>query len=131
MSADDSLIASAVHGSTLSAVVLSSQLKDSKCVDQLKKELMAALAVGSCTNVILDLSNVQFIGSIAFLAFLSIRRLAGIQRVILTGLTDQVREVFSICRLIPTVNSPTAPFEECESVADALHMCGEGGSIWK
>lgn len=124
MSEGESIIASAVHGSTLAATVLVEQLRELPVVEKLKKELLAALAVSASQNVVLDLSNVRFVGSVAFLAFLSVRRQSGVSRVILTGLDTNIREVFSLCRLIPTVNMPSAPFEERPTLQDGLEACG-------
>jgi anti-anti-sigma factor len=118
-------IASSTQGSTLVVTLLPEQLRDLALVQQLKQEMLQALEAAHVANVILDFSNVRFVGSVAFLAFLGVRRQAGVSRVVLTGLDVNLREVFSLCRLIPTVNSPTAPFEEAASMPEALARCGE------
>ena len=73
------------------------------------------------------LGRVQFIGSIGFLAFLAMRRVPGVQNVVLCCLNENVKELFMICRLIPSANVSSAPFQDSASVQSALEWCDDGG----
>lgn len=106
----------------LIVTVVEQQMRDLQVVQRVKQEILEAIQLNDIRNVILDLSRVEFVGSVAFLAFLSIRREPGVGRVFVCNLTEPVREVFSLCKLIPGPHNPTAPFEEATSVEGALEL---------
>ncbi|MFN9913001.1 MAG: STAS domain-containing protein, partial [Pirellulaceae bacterium] len=86
--------------------VLLVRLKLAKLVDplvaqRLKAELEEKVNQHQSQIVILDFQEVTFVGSVGFLAFLSLRRLPTVQRVIVCQLDANIREIFTICRLIP------------------------------
>lgn len=114
-----------LHGSTLVAAIRAEQLRDLSVVQQLKEEIISEIKSSAARNVVLDCGQLEFIASVAFLAFLGIRRQGGVKRVILCNLDDNIREVFAICKLIPTLNHANTPFEEAESVQQALELCHE------
>ncbi len=58
--------------------------------------------------------------SVAFLAFLAIRRFPTVDKILLCNLRDHVREVFVLCRLLNGTGTERSPFTEAASVADAL-----------
>ncbi len=111
--------------STLVVTLHESHLRDALIVQQVKESILAQLKDGSVQNVVLNLGNVEFVGSIAFLAFLGIRRYPTVDKILLSNLRANVREVFVMCRLLAGANNPAAPFTEVESVADALKYLGE------
>jgi len=111
--------------STLVVTLLEPQLRDAFTVQQVKESILAQLKDASVQNVVLDLGKVEFVGSIAFLAFLGIRRFPTVDKILLCNLRENVREVFVMCRLLAGANNPSAPFTEVESVADALKHLGE------
>lgn len=120
-----STAACSVHGSTLVATVLLPELRDTDAIGQLKDDLLAALAAAKSRNVILDLSQVKFIGSMGFLVFLRVRREEGVERIVLCNVGEQIREAFMICRLLPSEKHQSAPFEEAGTVQAAMKKCGE------
>ena len=101
------------------------ELRDTEAIQRLKDELLTAVTLAKPRNVVLDLGQVTFIGSVGFLVFLRVRREPGVGRIVLCNLAEQVRGAFLICRLIPDRNHPSAPFEEAGTVAEALKKCGE------
>ena len=111
--------------STLVVTLHELRLRDSETVQRVRDAILARLKDGSVQNVVLDLSHVEFVGSIAFLAFLSIRRYPTIDKILLCNLRENVREVFVLCRLLAGASNPAAPFTEVESVAEALKLLGE------
>lgn len=125
MNDSNSTVSCTVRGATLLATVLIEELRDTEGIQQLKDDLLAAITLANPRNVIVDLSQVQFIGSVGFLVFLRLRREPGIGRIVLCNLNEHVRGAFLICRLIPDGNHSSAPFEEAATTQDALKRCGE------
>ena len=122
MSETASLTEFVQDGSTLIATILEKRMRDVGPVQQIKSELLSAIEAHSAKFVIVNLQHVEFVGSVAFLAFLAIRRQAGVERVVLCNIDDRVREVFQLCKLIPDDARPTAPFEVANSLAAATAL---------
>ncbi len=125
MATANETVACSVHGTTLVAVVLSEQLRDFTVVQSLRDSVLAAVEQSQVKNVVMDLSNVKHIGSVAFLAFLAIRRASGVDRIVLCNLSEFVQELFRMCKLIATGNGKNAPFDQAKDQPAALAMCGE------
>lgn len=125
VSESHSTVDCSMHGPTLVATIRIAELRDSDAVQQLKEELLAAVTLAQPRNVVLDLSQVKFIGSVGFLVFLRVRREPGVGRIVLCNLGEQVRGAFLICRLVPNEANRLAPFEEAATVEEALAKCGE------
>lgn len=104
--------------------VLSEQLREFETVQGLRDGVLKAIESSKVKNVIIDLENVKQIGSVAFLAFLAMRRQSGIDRIVLTNLSEWVQELFGICKLIASKGSgKSAPFEQAINVEEALKLC--------
>ncbi len=112
------------HGSSIVVTILEEKLRDQQLVEKIKDELIQVFSEESCKFAIIDMSRVQFIGSIGFLAFLAVRRITGIERVVLCNLDDNIRQLFSICRLIANAENSNAPFETSADIESALRLCG-------
>ncbi len=111
-------------GSSLIVTILEKRMRDAGPVQQIKDEILSAITAHSPRNVIVNLQQVEYVGSVAFLAFLAIRRQGSIERIVLCNLADNVREVFQLCKLIPDGTRPGAPFEVAESLAAATASLG-------
>ncbi len=109
-----------VHrGPNCIVTIIEPRMRDAGPVQQIKDEILAAIESQPSKNVVVDLSRVEYVGSVAFLVFLSLRRHPNIDRVVLCSLDDRVREVFVLCRLIPDGIRTSAPFEVAENLAAA------------
>ncbi len=119
------VVACSPQESALVVTVISEQLRDFAVVQELRDRVLDAIKQSDAKNVVMDLSRVRQIGSVAFLAFLAIRRQAGIDRIILCNLNEYVQELFRMCKLIASsnANGKAAPFEQAETVQQALHYC--------
>src|SRR6266513_2565157 len=115
-----SLCAGTVESGNLIVTVLVEQLREAKVAYDLRDEVVALIEQTQATNVVLDLASARFVGSVVFLAFLGVRRHLGNGRIILCNLSDPIREMFAVCRLIQTENNLTAPFEVAASKEAAL-----------
>ena len=71
-------------------------------------------------NIVLNVAGVEYVGSVGILAFLGARRRLPAGRVILCGMSRNVREVFRVCALIPSDAKKSGPFETAETVESAL-----------
>ncbi|MFO0905481.1 MAG: STAS domain-containing protein [Pirellulales bacterium] len=105
---------------TLVAAVSLEQIRDALQTYALRDELQAMIESSKPRDVVVDMSNVKFIGSVGFLAFLSVRRQLTTGRIILANLSENLQKLFALCRLIPTEKASVAPFEVAADVAAAL-----------
>jgi anti-anti-sigma factor len=94
-------------------------LRDATACYGLRDELISAIDAAPVELLVLDLSLVEFIGSIGFLAFLSARRHVATE-VILCGMSDSVHEMFRVCGLASGDSGKQAPFAVAETVEMAL-----------
>lgn len=124
MTNSDAPLACAIESSVMTATLTAAQIRDPLTVEKLKKTMLDALDSSGASNAIINFQNVEFIGSLAFLAFLAVRRKLGGGRVVLCELRPEVAEVFALCRLIPQPGGPPAPFEVAPSISEARLRCG-------
>ena len=96
------------------------RLRDAAQCYGLRDEIVTAIDSAPIEKLILDLSAVEFIGSIGFLAFLSARRHLDGGKVILCGMSEGVQEMFRVCGLTSASPDKTTPFEQIDTVQSAL-----------
>ena len=110
----------AMNGGCLVVTVLPQQVRETAIAYSLRDEIVALVDSSQTRDLVLDAGNLQFIGSIGFLAFLGVRRHLSDGRIILCNLSFAVREMFAVCRLISTDGAKTAPFEVAATVEAAV-----------
>jgi anti-anti-sigma factor len=106
----------------LVVVLTATQMTGDQLADEMRQELIAAVADNNAARVVLDFQNVKYLGSAGFRPLLSLYRKlrdAG-GRMVFCNLSPEVAEVFLITRLITTSRSSTAPFEQAPDLATAL-----------
>jgi anti-anti-sigma factor len=98
------------------------QIRGDEAAENLRKELLAAVAEAGAGRVVLDLSRVTYMSSVAFRPLLQLHgALKDRQgRIVLCNLAEPVREVLHLTRLISTSRSSRSPFEEQPDVAAAV-----------
>ena len=111
---------SAASGNSLVVTILTAQLRDAQIAYKLRDDIIGLIGDSQPAGVVLDLSKVAFIGSVGFLSFLGVRRHLKGGRIVLCNLSDPIRDMFGVCRLITTDANAVAPFETAKSVADVL-----------
>jgi anti-anti-sigma factor len=76
-------------------------------------QLLAVAVQSQARNAVLDFQRVKFLSSSGFRPLLSLHRLLRQQdgKLLLCGLSRDVREIFEVTRLISTKGSARAPFE--------------------
>ncbi len=115
-----SLVTFASYGSILVATIEAAQMRDFNLVQEIKGALIKGITEGKPRQVVLDLRNLEFIGSVGFLAFLAARRLPGVEKIILCEMRDNVRDTFSLCRLVSENPGDQVPFIARQTVESAL-----------
>ena len=118
------LIRSESRGSCLVVTILEKQMRNFEKVTQIKLDILSAIREFLPKTVILDLSHVNFVGSVGFLAFLAIRREPTVENIVLCKLDPNVHSLFTICKLIPEGAESNAPLRVAESVDAAIAMFG-------
>jgi anti-anti-sigma factor len=85
---------------------------DFDLVDQVRQELLAAAALNGTRKVVVDLTEVEYVGSAGFRPLLSLRKKLQEQggEMLLCGLCPEVHEVFLTSRLIDARGSTASPF---------------------
>ena len=85
-----------------------------------RDELVSAVNDSQATNLVLDLEQVEFVGSVAMLAFLSLRRLADVERIVMCNVADKVKSIFVVCDLLTDDPQRKPPFEHVATVDEAV-----------
>lgn len=109
-----------VHHKTLVITVLLERISDPETSYALRDEILALVDPKTIRNVVVDLKHVTFVGSIGLLAFLAVRRRLEGGRIVLCNLSDAIRGIFEVSRLLSHSPSVTAPFEAEGDVETAL-----------
>lgn len=110
------------NASCLIIKILDSQMRDFTKVFQIKEAIITAVRQARPKTVIIDLSQVNFVSSVGFLAFLAIRREPTVESIVLCNLDANVYSVFSICKLIPEGTDASAPLQIADTVDAAIAM---------
>jgi anti-anti-sigma factor len=99
------------------------EVKDFMIAEELRYELLHAVKRSSSKKFIIDLRNMTFMTSLAFVAFIGVKH--GVReidgRLILCNMTDFIRKVFNAKRLLsPGAQTGNVAFEEAETLALAI-----------
>lgn len=116
----NTVVSTQIIDNVLVAQITVPQMRDIELVQRVKEELIAAIQAGTPRAIILDLSQLEFIGSVGFLAFLAARRASNESPVVLCNLDARVHEVFVLCRLVPQADKSDTPFLVQPTVEAAL-----------
>ena len=122
------VINSQIIDNVLVAKISVPQMRDIQLVEQIKDQLVEAINQHSPRAIVLDLRQLEFIGSVGFLAFLAARRVTNANQIILCHMSERIHEVFVLCRLIPHAGKSDTPFlvqESMESALDSLNAAPE------
>ena len=119
MSAYQHISAGKLNG-TLVLKFITPQLRTPEVSHAVRDELISAVNDSQATNLVLDLEQVEFVGSVAMLAFLSLRRLADVERIVMCNVADKVKSVFVVCDLLTDDPQRKSPFEHVATVDEAV-----------
>ena len=96
------------------------ELRTPEVTHALRDEVVAAVHDEKASNVLLDLKQVTFLGSVGMLVFLAVKRLPEVRRIVLCNLAPSIREVLLICKLLSNEPGQDAPLEHIDDVDEAL-----------
>jgi anti-anti-sigma factor len=103
---------------TLVFRVMVSKLRDAAASYALRDEMLAQVAETPATKVVIDLEEVDFIGSVGFLAFLNTKRQLPDSRIVFCNVSPHILTAFQVCRLVASDATKPGPFE-VQSTRDA------------
>ncbi len=108
--------------------VLLRRVTEYELARSMEQELMDAVKQNSATKVIVDLGHVELMSSVGYLPYVGLRAYVKDTggRLVLCNLSQVVREMFDMARLLINRSSPKAPFEYADSVEVALEMLTQG-----
>ena len=88
------------------------------------REFDEAIKDVASPKVVIDMSNVEFMSSVAYLPFVGLRRKVSAAggSLALCNFTDTIKEMFEATRLLVNPRSPSAPFQFVESVEAAIEI---------
>jgi hypothetical protein len=118
---------STVHDGVLVVTVQVPRLREPGLSYIVRDEVLEALAAAGAQHLVLDLRQIESIGSVGLLAFIALRRHLPDGEIVLCQLAAEVRQIFQACRLIPAGNgSPpagsSAPFRAADTREDAIAL---------
>lgn len=97
-------------------------LQDEETADKLQQELLSVVDDFSADRVILDFQKIRFLSSVSFKPLLHLRKklLEREGRMILSGLSSPVGDIFYTTRMVSSSGSSAAPFEFEQHLAVAI-----------
>lgn len=113
-------VSSTLIGETLVVTLRVEQIREALVAYALRDELLSLVEATHARNVLFNMEQVEFIGSVGFLAFLAIRRRLAEGRIVLCQMSAPIHQLFAVCRLIPAGPISAAPFEVEDTVDNAL-----------
>jgi anti-anti-sigma factor len=99
------------------------QVKDYIVAEELRYELVHAVRRIKTPNIVVDLSKMKFMTSLACLAFIGLKTNVREQggRLVLCNMTEMIRKVFNAKRLLtPSQHTGNVAFEAADSLTAAL-----------
>lgn len=106
------------------------QVKDYAVAEELRYELAHAVNSRQATRVVLDLHNMNFITSLACVAFIGVKQTIkdADGRVVLCNMSDFISKVFNAKRLLArSPRSGSVAFESAESLQEAIELLTDNG----
>ena len=103
-------------GDTPVITITESHLREATTCYAVRDEILSALKPEETENVLVDLTLVEFIGSIGFLVFVGLRRVLTKGHLVLCCVSPPVHDSFLVCRLISADNDSASPFQVASSI---------------
>lgn len=116
---DRRFVSSRRAGDVLVLKIEAAEIRDPEMAYAVRDELIDRVATDGARRLIVDLAAVAFMGSVGLLALLSVRRLAGVERIVLCNLSATVKSIVFTSRLADEQGSRDKPFEYAASLSGA------------
>jgi anti-anti-sigma factor len=121
MSENQQLATSDVRDDVAVVAIHLDHIRDADTAYALRDRILAVIDEAGTQKVILDLTQVTFLGSVGFLAFLAVRRHLQTGRIVIANCSEPIYRAFEICRLVSRTDQK-APFEAADSIDEALEL---------
>jgi anti-anti-sigma factor len=112
------------NGDVLILTIEPYRISEYEMAEAVGRELLAAALERQATKVVVDMGNVQYMGSVGYGPFITLR--ARIHenggRVILCNMSPVIKELFETTRLLINPHNPQSLFEFTDSVETAISM---------
>lgn len=95
----------------LTVDILVDQIRDPDQSYAVRDQAIALVDQWSPSHMVLDFSQVRFMGSVGMLALLGIRRSLPGGRIVVCNLSEVLRQMLTMCRLISNEALSASPFE--------------------
>ena len=120
VTAGERYVIASLQGGVLLATIMREEIRDSTDAYLCRDEMIASIDSSKTKHLVVSLEHFQFLGSVGLVALLGVRRYLGRGRIILCNISEVVREMLLVCRLIPRRETDTAPLEIASTVAVAV-----------
>jgi anti-anti-sigma factor len=110
----------AVRDGVMVVTVTANQIREAEQAYGLRDEILAILNASNPSNLVLDLGELSFVGSIGFLAFLGVKRHLANGRIVICNMSGPVHDMFAVCQLISTDPAKQTPFEVATTLDAAI-----------
>ena len=113
-------VVASLEDGVLVTTIMREEIRESSDAYLCRDEMIATIDSSKAEHLVINLQQVQFLGSVGMVALLGVRRHLGGGRIILCNMSETVRQMLLVCRLIPRGEADTAPFETAPTVAAAV-----------
>ena len=96
--------------------ITTGHLREPQVCYGVRDEIQSALDPTQTEHVLLDMQDVEFVGSIAFLVFIALRRLLPTGQIVLCGMTPPIKDAFRASHLISESPHTRGPFDFAPTV---------------
>ena len=98
------------------------EIREAQISNQIRDQVTSILDDSPIHNVAMDMGAVRFIGSIGILVLLAVHRRIKPQggRLVLFNVAGPINDMLAACRLAPTDEESSAPFDVADSLESAL-----------
>lgn len=111
----------------LTVDILVDQIRDPDQSYAVRDQVIALVDQWSPSHMVLDFSQVRFMGSVGMLALLGIRRSLPGGRIVVCNLSDVLRQMLTMCRLISNEALSASPFEVAATKEEAQERARREG----
>ena len=116
------LVSARVESDVLIVTFAVSEIREAEVSNRLRDDISSMLDGSPVRNVVLDMGSVGFIGSIGILVLLAVHRRIKPDggRLVLCSVARPIQDMLAACRLAPSDDSDSAPFEIADNLEAAL-----------
>ena len=128
MTESSAVVSVGQQGDVTVLTILLDQIRQHEVSEQVAAEFSDAIKNETSPKVVVDMTNVEFMSSIAYLPFVGLRSkvldAGGV--LVLCNFSDTIKEMFDATRLLVNRRSPSAPFQFAESIHAAIELIHSG-----